>query len=149
MKCGYSHCKLGCETDKINGVKVGKRWWHKECIVERDLKSEIEKTYYEKFQSKEPIASVRKAINNYIYRDNYDVEYVLWCLKNKATKLNSLHGLSYTLSYKQNETEFNKLQAKKLTLEFGNYDNDDYLKVAKIEPKKVKRWADFLGGNNE
>ena len=149
MKCGYSKCKLGGEVDKEVAIKVGKRWWHEECIKERDLKSEIEKTYYEKFESKEPIINVRNAISKYIDKDMHDPNYVLWCLKNKATKLNSLFGLSYILGYKQNEIDFKKEQARKINLEFGKYSDDRFEKIEQAIPKKNKTWSDYFGGKNE
>jgi hypothetical protein len=145
-KCGYAKCKLGGEVDKERAVKVGSRYWHEECVRERDLKNDIESFYYEQYQSREPIIAVRKAISNYIDRDRYDSEYVLWCLKSKKPKLNSLHGLSYTLSYKANEVEFKKYKASLLKFDFGDYNRDDI--KTQVEPKKDKKWEDYFNVKN-
>ena len=146
MKCGFSHCKLGGQVEKSEATKIGSRYFHKDCASEKDIRQQIEELYYQKFQSKEPIVSVRKAINNYINRDNHNPEYILWCLKYKAEKLNSLHGLSYTLGYKANEGEFKKWKARSLKFEFGEYNDEQYLDVDKIQGRKDKKWEDWFGG---
>lgn len=140
MKCGYNKCNLGGEVSKEEGVKEGNRWYHKECLAEKNLKKEIEEYYRNHFNDREPLQNIRIAISNYIHKQGYEAEYVLWCLKNKAQKLNSMYGLSYTLSYKQNEVEFKKWRANQVKIEFDDYNDEYFDELPKYKSKEDKGW---------
>ena len=84
MKCGYAKCKLGGSVEKEVAVKENKKYYHAECLEKAQIKREIEVYYVNKVNSREPLMSVRKAISNYIDRDNYNPNYVLWSLKKIA-----------------------------------------------------------------
>jgi len=146
MKCGYGDkCKYGGEVEKDKAVKIGNRYWHKKCAKEKDLKNRIIEEFYTKFKSNEPMVSARKAVSKYIHEMNYEAEYVLYCLLYKAKKLNSLHGLIYTLNNDKIYTEYKKLKAKANKVEFDQPVNDYFdEEVVKIKTKKDKRWGDII-----
>lgn len=145
MKCGYKYCKLGGNVEKSEAVKLGSRYWHKECCLENETKKEIRETYYRKFKSKEPIVAVNKAISKYIHEQNYEAGYVLYCLKHKAEVLNSLYGLSYSLSYKKNHTDYKKWVAKQTKIVYNKPVNDFFEEdFKKVKTKDDKKWGDYF-----
>ena len=148
LKCGYTNCKLGGQVEKEVAVKVGARYFHEQCDHERQIKSEIETYYRENYNANEPMQNIRTAISNYLYKSNYDAEYVLWCLKFKNPKLNSLYGLSYTLSYKQNELDFKKWKASKVDIKFEAYEDDYMTNITKYETKPIETWGDIWQKRN-
>lgn len=146
MKCGYKYCKLGGEVAKEDAVKVGGRYWHKECSHERDIKTKIREYYQEHFNSREPVVAINKAISKYVHEQNYDVDYVFYCLKHKVKNLNSLYGLSYTLSYKQNEKDFKKMVAKNTKIVYNQPIENDFFKPNEelVKKKSHKRWEEYF-----
>jgi len=144
MKCAYKYCRYGGEVEKENAVKRSNRYWHKECAHEADMKNEIKDYYYKKFNSKEPMKNANTALKKFINEQGYSADYVMYCLK-KAEKLNSIYGLSYTLSYKKNEEEFKKMVANRTKIEYNQPVNDIFEReVAKIDRKQDKKWRDFF-----
>lgn len=142
MKCRYKHCKLGGEVDKEEAIKIGNGYYHKECNRERELKQQIEKTYYDIFQTKEPIQQVRKAISKYIHDNNFDPRYVLFVL-NEDIKLNSMFGLIYYLNNNKFLKKYNRQRAKLIKF------NADEVKVVEsnniqYKQKRQGGWGDIL-----
>lgn len=145
MKCGYNKCKFGGNVDKKDAIKDGTRYFHKECLHEKKIKHEIESYYRNNFNTNEPLQNVRSAISSFVHKNMYDADYVLWCLKNKAKKLNSIFGLSYSLSYIANYEEFVKEKINKIEIKLEAPSDEEYLKTTPIQPKKNKNWGDFFG----
>ena len=110
VKCNYKQCKYGGRVRKVNAVKVGSLYYHKECRQEIEGKKKIRDLYYEKYGLEEGFAQVNLAINKYV--EEFGVDYIIFVLKQNLN-LNSIYGLSYFLKddrfeqlYKNKNTEF-------------------------------------------
>ena len=110
VKCNYKQCKYGGRVRKVNAVKVGSLYYHKECRQEIEGKKKIRDLYYEKYGLEEGFAQVNLAINKYV--EEFGVDYIIFVLKQNLN-LNSIYGLSYFLKddrfeqlYKNENTEF-------------------------------------------
>lgn len=110
VKCNYKQCKYGGRVRKVNAVKVGSLYYHKECRQEIEGKKKIRDLYYEKYGLEEGFAQVNLAINKYV--EEFGVDYIIFVLKQNLN-LNSIYGLSYFLKddrfeqlYKNESTEF-------------------------------------------
>lgn len=110
VKCNYKQCKYGGRVRKVNAVKVGSLYYHKECRQEIEGKKKIRDLYYEKYGLEEGFAQVNLAINKYV--EEFGVDYIIFVLKQNIS-LNSIYGLSYFLKddrfeqlYKNESTEF-------------------------------------------
>ncbi len=142
MKCMYTQCKLGGEVDKDIAVKSGRYYYHKECFKEKEQKKEIEKMYYDKFQNNEPIQAVRRAINKYVNKDNYEPEYILFVL-NENIKLNSMFGLIYYLRNDNFSNKYNKEKAKQIKFDVDKV-NIEESHTIQYKKKKRKGWGDII-----
>lgn len=85
MKCNYgANCKYGGEVSKEEGVKIGTRWFHKECVKEKELKKEIENYWFKSINPGTVIQILRKAINDLVKL--YEADYILWVVKSCKSK---------------------------------------------------------------
>ena len=145
MKCGYPNCKHGGEVAKEEGIKVGTRWFHKECQHEKEVKQEIEKYWLENINRGSVIQVLRKAIND--LSKNNDVDYVFWVVKNCKTrgiKLSHPMGMKALCSDNRFYDEWNKKisvqKAKEMESEFQNYVNEKEIDFKyKINTRNFKR----------
>lgn len=142
MKCRYNQCKLGGEVDKYEAIKVGNCYYHKECYEEKEYKKQIEKTYYDTFQNNEPIQAVRRAINKYVNKDNYEPKYILFVL-NEDIKLNSMFGLIYYLRNNEFRDKYNKEKAKLIKMNTKQVKTADSNNI-KYKARKKKGWGDII-----
>lgn len=142
MRCRYAQCKLGGEVEKDKAIKIGNSYYHKSCNNERELKKQIEKLYYDKFQNKDPIQQVRKSINKYINTDDYDAGYILFTL-NENIKLNSIFGLIYYLNNEKFINKFNYEKAKLVKFEVDKVEVENTNNI-KYKPKQQGGWGDIL-----
>ena len=143
MKCRYAHCKLGGEVEKKDAIKIGSSYYHKECNKEREYKQLIEKTYYEVFQNKEPIAAVRRGIHKYVHKDNFDCEYILFVL-NEDIKLNSIFGLIYYLNNKKFLDKYNRQKAKLIEFDVSKVKKVEGKDIMYRKQKKKNGWGDII-----
>ena len=146
MKYRYNQCKYGGIVDKKEAIKVGSYYYHKECYKEKMIKKRIEEQYYNKFQNKERIQIVRKAINDYINKYNYEPKYILFVL-NKNIKLNSIFGLIYYLKNDEYKKEFNKLKAKLVKFDASQVEIENSKNII-FKRKQRKLWGDFICKEN-
>jgi len=143
MKCGYVHCNLGKEVEREIAIKYEKKYYHTECFAEKQLKSEIESYFRENINTNEPVAQIRRYFAQ--YHLSYDLDYIMWCLKNKSQKLKYSAGLNYVLSDGKNIDEFNKIKLKQVELVFDNEFECVYNKIEPIKTKTIKKWGDYFG----
>lgn len=98
MKCGWTHCKHGGEVDKENAVKKGARYFHPDCLREKDSINEIIKVYHERVDD-HPIENfLRKTVNDLVFKDGNSAEFLLFALKyclDHGWTLRSPNGLHY------------------------------------------------------
>jgi len=146
IKCGYGeHCKFDGNVKKEDAVKIKTRYWHKECNLEVEMKEKIIETFYNKYRnSREKPLVARKALNSYLYEMNYDVEYIMFCLLNKSTSLNSLYGLKFSLNNQKNYSEFKTIKAKHTKTEKYEHKNQNDSSVVQIKGKNKKGWEDYF-----
>ena len=82
FKCGWTHCEWGGHiSNNQEKVKVGKRWYHKECACERDCINDIITTFQENINENADIKVLRSVINNLIYDECKPAEYVLFSVR--------------------------------------------------------------------
>lgn len=143
MKCRYAQCKFGGEVEKEEAIKIGNAYYHKRCNQEREYKKLIEKTYYDIFQNKEPIAAVRRGINKYIHTDKYDCEYILFVL-NEDIKLNSIFGLIYYLNNKKFSDKYKRQKAKMIDFDADSVKKADNKEIKYNKRKKKGGWGDII-----
>lgn len=114
MKCGYNNCKHGGEVSKEEGIKIGTRWFHKECAKEKALKKEIEDYWFKNINPGTVIQILRKAIND--LAKLYDTDYILWVIKSckpKGIKISHPMGLKSLCSDNRFLDEWNKIKINK------------------------------------
>ena len=148
MKCKYSKCKCGGEVDKDIAVKVGKAYYHQECIKEKNNKIQIKEIYQKYYPSHEPVQSLNTCISNLC--EKVDSEYLLYCLCQwirQKKELKSIYGLNYVVANKDLETAYKKLKASEKVKEFKGK-----IEVVETEPiqyhieNKPKSWTETLFG---
>lgn len=114
IKCGYNNCKHGGEVSKEEGIKIGTRWFHKECAKEKELKKEIEDYWFKNINPGTVIQILRKAIND--LAKLYDADYILWVIKScklKGIKISHPMGLKSLCSDNRFLDEWNKIKINK------------------------------------
>jgi hypothetical protein len=146
VKCGYGeHCKFDGNVDKSVAIKVSTRYWHRDCLAEKEMKTDIINAFYKKYpNSREKSMVANKALNLYLYELNYEIEYVMFCLLNKTESLNSMYGLKFSLNNQQNYSEFKKIKAKHTKIGKYEHKNQNDSNVIEIKRKDKKGWEDYL-----
>ena len=146
MKCGYNNCKHGGEVSKEEGIKLGTRWFHKECAKEKALKKEIEDYWFKNINPGTVIQILRKAIND--LAKLYDTDYILWVIKSckpKGIKISHPMGLKSLCSDNRFLDEWNKIKInkeyKKIKSEINMQTSEDV--TFKYMPSK-KRITDII-----
>jgi hypothetical protein len=95
VKCGYVKCNLGGEVSKEEGVKVGNRWYHKECDCERQLKQRCA----DKLMSAGMIPKlVYSFISKMIDVESVDKDYLEFTINHvvdNKMKLSNPYGIKY------------------------------------------------------
>lgn len=149
MKCRYSHCKhKNNEVIKEEAVKDGSAYYHSDCYKEKQLKHQIEE-YYSINLPPTTIQILRKVINQLLYTNNYEAEYILFMLKKIYTnklKINNPFGLVSYCNEGRNIDEWNKLKVNQKYKEIKNdvitYKNDN--KVEFTYKPINKKWTDII-----
>lgn len=122
MICGYSHCKHdNKEVDKTDAVKVGNRYWHKDCFEESNTIREIIDIFQNKCNPQVVIPALRKVINTIVYTKGNDAKFLLYGVKyyvSHKIPLNYPGGLYYVLQNKDVKKEWDKTIAKQMKVEF-------------------------------
>lgn len=112
--CGYSHCKH--DNNKVpsdEAIKDGTRYYHKDCLSEKQMRKQIFDIYYKHYKSTEDYSVVNGAINGFI--SNSTVEYVLYVLCYAIREKIPFKGI-FTLGWlvKNNEDIKNKYISMKI-----------------------------------
>ena len=98
-KCAYPHCKHDDrKVHKDEAVKVGNRYWHPDCLAEKNAKLEIIDTWVKRIDPHPIFNLLRKIIDELVDKENNDAEYLLfalnYCLDN-GWNLSYPMGLKY------------------------------------------------------
>jgi hypothetical protein len=111
LKCGYNHCLFDGEVDKEMAIKIGSRYYHKDCAKQKQDKEEIRKIYLEEVNSTEVVKVLNAVINNIIHIKKVDSGLLLYALKyaiqNKFT-FHSPAGLYYIINNKNIKDNYYK-----------------------------------------
>lgn len=122
MVCGYSHCKHeNKEVSKEDGIKVGNRYWHKDCYEESTTIREVIDIFKNKCNPQVVVPALRNVINNIVYKQGTDVKLLLFGIKyyvNHRIPLNYPGGLYYVLQNKDVQNEWKKVLSKQMKMEF-------------------------------
>jgi len=148
LKCRYNYCKHNNLVEKEDAIKDSGSYFHKDCYKEKTTKQEIEKYYVENFPTT-VMALLRKAINKFLYVDNYEAEYVLFIEKKvhiNELKINNPYGLAYYCAegryiaeWKAMKTNIEYKIIKNEIIQGGNED-----KVQFTYKPNNKKWTDLI-----
>jgi hypothetical protein len=111
MKCNYNKCLFNGEVDKNIAVKVGNKYYHKECLKQKQDKEEIRKLYLEKVNPTEVITLLNGVISNIIDVKKVSSDYLLYALKyaiQNKLNLTNPRGLHYIINNKSIKESYNK-----------------------------------------
>lgn len=149
MKCRYKYCHNNNEVNKDDAIKEGSAYYCKECFNEKQLKQQIEQ-YYSTNMPSTAIQILRKVINQLLYKNNYDADYVLYILKkihNNNLKINNPFGL---INYCNDGRNLDQWKKEKTNEEFKSIKNDlIHYDSEKNEIKftykpNEKKWTDLI-----
>ena len=150
MKCRYKYCKNNNQVDKSEAIKVGNAYYCKECYKEKTLKQQIEKYYLDNFPQT-TIQILRKVINELLYKNNYEAEYILFILEkiyNNKLKLNNPFGIKSYCNEGRNIDEWNKIKINKkfnkMKRQFNQYDIKNDNIVHFTYKSNNKKWTDII-----
>lgn len=148
IKCRYNYCRHNNEVNKEDAIKDGSAYYCKDCYKEKQLKQQIEE-YYLVNMPATTIQILRKVINQLLYTNHYDAEYIMFILKKiyiNKLKINNPFGLINYCNEGRNIDEWNKI---KINQEFQNikneiitYENDN--KVDFTYKPINKKWTDII-----
>ncbi len=145
MKCGSSCCKLGGEVSKDEAIKVGTRYWHKECLHEKEVKQEIEKYWLENINKGTVIQLLRKAIKDlcFLYEADY-IYYLLTSVKGKGINLSYPMGLKKIADDNRFKDEWSKIRIKEIYNKNKTVDFKTSEDVVFVYKKNNKRITDLI-----
>ena len=98
-KCRYKHCQHeSYEISQDEAVRIGTRYFHKDCAETYQNIEEIKRLYYEKISNTVVMAQLVKAVNSVVFDKHVDSAFVLFALK---YAINTKHQIKspYTLHY--------------------------------------------------
>lgn len=99
-KCGYRHCLKPEEKIPLSEcVAVGKKRYHKECAALHKQIEIIKRIYFDYIDNKADYVQVVGVINNLIFNQKYDADYVQFVMKYSAVYCHSIKSpyLLYTI----------------------------------------------------
>lgn len=124
-KCSFKHCShASCEISQDEAVRIGNRYFHRDCAKTRNNIEEIKRLYYEKISNTVVMSQLLSSVNNIIFRKNVDSEYLLYALRyaiEHNIKLNSPYGLHYLIDDYKIRQAWTKRKVVKLVqeMEYG------------------------------
>jgi hypothetical protein len=102
--CGYKHCQIHEKIPASEAVNVGNRKYHKECSETREKINEIRDLYIDNIDKSVTIPELVGVINRIIFDKKFDVEYMLFAMKNvirRKLRIKSPYTLYYVADNKQ------------------------------------------------
>mgnify|MGYP006908821664 CR=1 FL=1 len=136
-KCAYPHCKHDGYVNKEEAVKVGTRYWHQDCLAEKNTMREIERVWIARVDENPIISDLRGQINTLVCKQGNDTEYLLFALNyclDHGWNLKYPAGLRYVAKNDNARNAWNKIRdretmqemKKKMDLELDSKSNDDW-----------------------
>ena len=96
FKCAFGHC--GYEDKKVcedEAVRIGNRYWHKDCYEISELIKEIRDDYLDNFSSTAVISFLNKVINDIIFGKKLENKKV----SKAQSNLEAARYLSFAMKY--------------------------------------------------
>jgi len=148
-KCRYKHCRHGDEPLlKTDAVKEGNLYYHKDCYKTRENIKQIIKVYTEKVDGNPIYAYLNRVINDVIFKQNTDSNFLLFAIK-KATepgsswKVRNPQGIPYLAKdEKLKKLWLDKERASKPKIRFEVLENT--VAPSGYVPEKEKRIGDLF-----
>lgn len=144
MKCGYGHCLHGGDVSKEEGVLVGKRYYHKDCLQEKNNIQAVLDLYVERVDHAPVFSYLRKTVNDIVYKHDVDAGFLLFALRyylDAGKRLNYPSGLYYVVKDKGAIDAWTKKSVKKI--EFPKPEDDGGASF-KYKAKKTPGFEDIL-----
>lgn len=117
-KCAFKHCShKSCEVSQDEAVKIGNRYFHKDCADIRNNIEQIKSLYYEKVSNTVVISQLLSVVNNIIFKKKMDSAYLLFALRFAVAnniRLNSPYGLHYLVDNNRIKTAWTKQRVSKM-----------------------------------
>lgn len=126
FKCGYSHCKHGGEVNKEDGVLSGTRWFHPDCLAEKNAILEIIDVWYKRVDEHPIFTNLRRTIDNLVYKEGNDAEFLLFSLNyclDHGWNLKHPPGLRYVAKNEDAKKAWEKQKAVSTPMEFPKFEN--------------------------
>ena len=138
MQVTCDYCKE--RLDKLNSVKVNRKYYHKNCYKMKRIKKHI---FYILTNKKKVVGlqgQIRGKINEHL--ESYEYLYILFVLRKKIN-LNHINGLVYFLQNEQYKKEFIIYKSKKIKVKKSE------IKIVKNEIFQIKntenkKWGDSI-----
>jgi hypothetical protein len=148
VKCGYKYCKCNDELLKHNAIKVGNRYYHKSCEIEKNNKEKSIELYKKYYKSCESEMIINKVINQIVNEKGFDSEYVLYAIckaiKNK-TPLKAVFGLHYVVDNQDYIASYKLMKAKEnvKNLSFNETETSEDI-IMNYNNKSSINWSETL-----
>lgn len=114
FKCGYKHCLHGGEVDKNEAVKDGTRYYHIDCLKEKNDIQAVFDLYVERVDATPIFTQLRSTINEIVYKRGCKPEFLLFALKyylDMGKNLNYPAGLYYVVKNEEVKKAWEKKQS--------------------------------------
>lgn len=137
MKCGYSQCKFGGNVDKKDAVKVGNRYYHKECNDKKNIKTLCSDKLKQHGMMSKLINIFLKSI---IDDSNCDIHYLLFVINhvvNNGLKLNNPYGIKYYMNNYKIEALYNEHLKAETSKTFKDMSSCETVAPTEFTPNKV------------
>lgn len=149
VKCRYKNCiHDNKELDKLEAVKIGNSYYHKECNeIKEDIKSIVD-LFTKHINSNVVYNVLLKVINEIIFTKKIDSKFLLFGLKyyiQNKIPLNYPQGLYYVIQNKDVKNTYNKYLAKQQIKENKTVlTNESSETEFNFKPTKTKGFGDIL-----
>ena len=119
FKCAFKHCRhSSCDVSQGEAVKIGRRYYHRDCADTRNDIEIIKNLYCEKISNTVVIPLLLSVIDNIVFQKEIDSAYLLFALRFAITNkivINSPYGLHYIIDNYKIKNAWSKHEARKIT----------------------------------
>lgn len=143
MKCAYGHCLHGGTITKEEGVLVGTRYYHEDCLREKNNIQAIIDMYVKRIDPTPVFAQLRRTINDIVYKHDVDSGFFLFALRfylDAGKNINSPFGLYYVV---KNKSAIDAWARKTAKVEFPKIKDDGGTSFV-YKPQKTASIEDIL-----
>lgn len=123
VKCAYKHCQHESQMlPRTEAVKVGNRYFHKDCAETQDYIQKARNEYLERINSTEVVSVLVNVINTMVFKKNIPADYVWFtvhdCAENpRKSHIRHAQGLYYAINFEWVKKDYKKWYDTKLRRE--------------------------------